>query len=145
MFIMAKDRQSRCSCHTLDTRLHCSIMSFMSYEISTMANITETSLSKYVFLCSTEKKKQTISSISECGYIFCSNCTNYFKLIPQLNLTTPVRVCYDCFTTIDDTTNPTIESTRTTTPIAIQSGGCRQSNSTPNGSFSSPGGQKVKG
>ena len=69
-------------------------------------------------------------------------------MVPQLNATEPVRVCRDCFVMTDDNNNPmpaTIEAARTATPIAIQSGGCRQSNGTPNGSFNSPGGQKVKG
>jgi hypothetical protein len=87
--------------------------------------------------------------ILECGNIFCNNCANHYKLIPSLNLTNPVRVCRDCFPTIDDhnnnNNNTTIESTRSATPMPIQSGGCRQSNGTPNGSFNSPGGQKVKG
>ncbi len=78
----------------------------------------------------------------ECGNIFCKGCANYFTLIPSLNLTNPVRVCRDCYPTTDD--NTTIETSRTTTPMPIQSS-CRQSNGTPNGSFNSPGGQKVKG
>lgn len=83
--------------------------------------------------------------ILECGNIFCSSCTNHYKLIPSLNLTHPVRVCRDCSPTIDDhNNNTTIETTRTAAPMPIQTG-CRQSNGTPNGSFNSPGGQKVKG
>lgn len=67
-----------------------------------------------------------------------------------MNLSHSVRVCRDCFLTLDDnpstaTSNSTaIESTRTAAPMPIQTG-CRQSNGTPNGSFNSPGGQKVKG
>lgn len=80
----------------------------------------------------------------ECGNVFCNNCANYYKLIPAVNLTQPQRVCRDCSSTIEDN-NTAIEPPRTATPIAIQSGGCRQSNGTPNGSFNSPGGQKVKG
>lgn len=69
-------------------------------------------------------------------------------MIPQLDETKPVRVCENCFVMTDDNTNPMpapMEVPRTATPITIQSGGCRQSNGTPNGSFNSPGGQKVKG
>jgi hypothetical protein len=90
----------------------------------------------------------------ECGNVFCSNCANYYKLIPSLNLTRPVRVCRDCAPTIDDNNNPTIEpspppsltttTTKSATPMPIQNG-CRQPNGTPNGSFSSAGGQKVRG
>ncbi|UJR33275.1 hypothetical protein I4U23_020730 [Adineta vaga] len=86
----------------------------------------------------------------KCGNIFCGSCSNYCKLIPTLSLTQPVRVCHNCSLTHDD--NPStaannstsIESTRTASPMPIQTG-CRQSNGTPNGSFNSPGGQKVKG
>ncbi len=54
-------------------------------------------------------------------------------------------MCRDCSPTIDDhNNNTTIETTRTAAPMPIQTG-CRQSNGTPNGSFNSPGGQKVKG
>ncbi|CAF3386447.1 unnamed protein product [Rotaria sp. Silwood1] len=90
----------------------------------------------------------------KCGYVFCNNCTNNYKLIPSLNLKDPVRVCRDCFRTVDDysnnnnnnnnNNNTSIESARTATPIPIQNG-CRQSNGTSSGSFNSPGGQKVKG
>jgi hypothetical protein len=86
----------------------------------------------------------------ECGNVFCSNCANYYKLIPSLNLTRPVRVCRDCFPMVDDNNdNPTIEpsppsTTKSATPMPIQNG-CRQPNGTPNGSFNSAGGQKVKG
>ncbi|CAF0928627.1 unnamed protein product [Adineta steineri] len=82
----------------------------------------------------------------KCGNVFCNSCTNYCKLIPSLNLTHPVRVCRDCFLLIDDNNNNTAmeSTTRTATPLPIQTG-CRQSNGTPNGSFNSPGGQKVKG
>jgi hypothetical protein len=50
---------------------------------------------------------------------------------------------------IDDNNNATIEpspptTTKSATPMPIQNG-CRQPNGTPNGSFSSAGGQKVKG
>ncbi|CAF1633757.1 unnamed protein product [Adineta ricciae] len=86
----------------------------------------------------------------KCGNIFCSSCSNYCKSIPSMNLSHSVRVCRDCFLTLDDTPSITtsnstaIESTRTAAPMPIQTG-CRQSNGTPNGSFNSPGGQKVKG
>lgn len=58
----------------------------------------------------------------------------------------PVRVCHDCFTMLDENTNlGTVESSpKSTNPISIQNG-CRQTNGTPNGSFNSGGGQKVKG
>jgi hypothetical protein len=87
----------------------------------------------------------------ECGNVFCSTCANYYKLIPSLNLTRPVRVCRDCASTIDDNnTNiepsppPSLSSTKSAAPMPIQNG-CRQPNGTPNGSFNSAGGQKVKG
>jgi hypothetical protein len=90
--------------------------------------------------------KEIFCYFLDCGNIFCNSCTNNYILIPALHLTQPVRVCRDCLPTIDDNNNnTTIESTRTATPMPIQSGGCRQSNGTPNGSFNSPGGQKVKG
>ncbi|CAF3566019.1 unnamed protein product [Rotaria socialis] len=81
-----------------------------------------------------------------CGNVFCNACADYYKLIPALNLKEPVRVCCDCFPAIDDSNNNNninngnSEPARTAAPIPIQSG-CRQSN----GSFNSPGGQKVKG
>lgn len=91
----------------------------------------------------------------ECGNVFCNSCASYYKLIPQLSLTRQVRVCRDCYPTIDDNNNNTnIEpspptttpstSTKSAAPVPIQNG-CRQTNGTPNGSFNSAGGQKVKG
>lgn len=82
--------------------------------------------------------------ILECGNIFCNSCTSHYKLIPTLSLKHAVRVCHDCSLTIDDNNNTAVEPTRTAAPMPIQTG-CRQSNGGPNGSFNSPGGQKVKG
>ena len=84
----------------------------------------------------------------ECGNVFCNSCANHYKLIPSLS-SRPVRVCRDCYPMIDDNNNntATIElspSNKSATPMPIQNG-CRQSNGTPNGSFNSSGGQKVKG
>ncbi|CAF1221158.1 unnamed protein product [Adineta ricciae] len=84
----------------------------------------------------------------KCGNVFCNSCANHYKLIPSLS-SRPVRVCRDCYPTIDDNNNntATIElspSNKSATPMSIQNG-CRQSNGTPNGSFNSSGGQKVKG
>jgi hypothetical protein len=81
--------------------------------------------------------------------VFCSSCANYYKLIPSLNLTRPVRVCRDCFLILDDNNNnttvePIPTNTKSAAPMPIQNG-CRQPNGTPNGSFNSAGGQKVKG
>lgn len=63
-------------------------------------------------------------------------------------MTRPVRVCRDCFPMTDDNNNNTaIEPsppTKSAAPMPIQNG-CRQPNGTPNGSFNSAGGQKVKG
>ena len=88
----------------------------------------------------------------ECGNVFCSDCANYSKIIPSLHLTRSVRVCRDCFSMNDEShsstniepTPPISMATKNATPMPIQNG-CRQSNGTPNGSFNSPGGQKVKG
>ncbi|CAF1456062.1 unnamed protein product [Adineta steineri] len=84
----------------------------------------------------------------KCGNIFCSNCANCYKLIPTLS-SNPVRVCRDCFPTIDDNNNttpiePSPPTTKSAAPMPIQNG-CRQPNGTPNGSFNSSGGQKIKG
>jgi len=66
-------------------------------------------------------------------------------------MTGPVRVCRDCYPLIDDNNNntsKTVESpssnSKSSMPMAIQNG-CREPNGTPNGSFNSTGGQKVKG
>jgi hypothetical protein len=70
--------------------------------------------------------------------VFCNNCTNNYRSIPSLNSKHPVRVCRDCYRKTDDNNN------NTAAPMPIQSG-CREANGTPNGSFNSAGGQKVKG
>ncbi|CAF1377912.1 unnamed protein product [Rotaria sordida] len=85
-----------------------------------------------------------------CGNVFCNSCANYYKTIPSLNLTRPVRVCRDCFPVIDDDNNnnnhhTSVESsTKSAAPIPIQIS-CRQPNGTSNGSFNASGGQKIKG
>ncbi|CAF1066090.1 unnamed protein product [Rotaria sp. Silwood1] len=81
-----------------------------------------------------------------CGNVFCNSCANYYKSIPSLNLTRPVRVCRDCFPKLDDINNHTTieQTTKSASPMPIQNG-CRQPNGTPNGSFNANGGQKVKG
>ncbi|UJR13918.1 hypothetical protein I4U23_000923 [Adineta vaga] len=84
----------------------------------------------------------------KCGNVFCNSCANYYKIIPALN-SRAVRVCRDCYPMIDDNNNNTaaIEPSppsKSATPMPIQNG-CRESNGTPNGSFNSSGGQKVKG
>lgn len=93
-------------------------------------------------------------SYLECGNVFCSTCANYYKLIPSLNLTRPVRVCRDCYPTLDDNNNntatiepspPPANTTRSAAASMPIQNGCRQPNGTPNGSFNSAGGQKVKG
>lgn len=94
-------------------------------------------------------RENIVDCILVCRNVFCNNCANYYKLIPTVSVKDPVRVCRDCFLSIDGNNNNTnnngnIETARQAAPIPIQ-GGCRQSNATSNGSFNSPSGQKVKG
>ena len=84
--------------------------------------------------------------ILECDHVFCSRCGDHFVSIPSTNLEHVIHPYKSCRHSMDDNinNNANIESTRTATPMPIQSG-CRESSGTSNGSFNSPGGQKVKG
>ena len=151
MHVVAKDRQYRRLRDALDAGLQRSHMPFVSRKVSTVAILAQTSLPKYVL---PEKIRLPILTVAclclECGNVFCNTCANYYKLIPSVNLTRPVRVCRDCFPIVDDhNNNRTVEpvaplTSKSAASMPIQTS-CRQPNGTPNGSFNSPGGQKVKG
>ena len=88
------------SCHTkfqqwlFSRKHHCRSMLFISFE-----------------------KCKISFFILECGNAFCSSCTNYYKLIPSLNLTRPIRVCRDSYPTIEPSPPTTAKSA---TPMLIQ-------------------------